>query len=515
MTDRGLTSYLSVSAKIDWDADGDFTDSGEDVSADLRYPITTSRGRASATDQVKAGTGSFRLRNGDGTYNPFYTSSPLYPNVLPARDVKLTVTYNGVEYPLFRGRCSPDSGRFAPDGDISFTMIDAFEDFRKGKTSTSLLQDYRVDQVIAQVLDDIGDTALRSLDASPQTLGVFGNRAFKEDPLTVIQMATRQELGGLFFIARDGTRTFHSRDHAALELVFANLDGTFDDLVPSLRQEDLADTVRGAYARFQVASELSAIYTMSATGRPIYPGTQSRNRFEGTFNGVGAIGAIEPIASTDYTANDAADGTGADVTSHVTVDSLIATSKGFAIQFTSTATSVVYLTALQIRGYAIDGATEDNVIEATVASPVLTGQTLEETFEFNDDGLSVSGWVGWNAAVRAEMQPRITLRITPDTDALMAIVLGADIGKRVTLADASAPWLTQITGDWFIEAIDLSIDGPGEATATWTLFSEDVVAGSMAVISSDLDAIARKLMFIGDFAVIADDTSVTGAKVGY
>lgn len=511
-----LTSYISLSVKVDWNNDGAYSQAGDDVSADTRYPVSTSRGRSSATDQPKAGTGSFRLRNGEGTYTPFNTASALYPNVIGGRPVTIVATYGGVSYPIFVGRCGPESGRFAPDGDISFAMVDAFEELRKGKTSTDLQTDVMVHEIIEQVLDDVGWSAsARILDSPSQMLGVFGNRSFKEDPLTVLQMAARQELGGCLFVDREGNMRFQNRANRAMQPLFATLTGTFDDLIPTLRQEDLVDTVRGAYARFTVDADLSAVYTMSSTGRPIYPGLDARNRFEVTFNGVGATGVIEPIATTDYTANSAADGTGNDETSRVTVNSLSASSKGGAIWFESTESGTVYLTALQIRGYAIDGATEDNVIEVEVVAPVLSGQQLDESFEWNDDGTAVGGWANWQASWRGTSQPRLTLTLTPDTDALMAFVLGAEIGKRISIDDRAAPWLTQVYGSYFIEAIDLQILGPGEATATWTLLSSDMVGGSMAVISSDLDAIARKLMFVGDFATIATDTATTGSKVGY
>lgn len=512
----GLTGYVSLSVRVDWNNDGAYSQPGDDVSADVRYPVSTSRGRSAATDEPKAGSARFALRNGEGTYTPFNSASPLYPHVIGGRPVTIVATYLGVEYPVFVGRCGPETGRFAPDGQIEFAALDAFEELRKGKTSTELLRDMHVHEVIGQVLDDIGWPALKRLvDAPSQLLSVFANKSFKEAPLTTLQLAARQELGGMVLIDRGGNFCFYSRDHWAKQPVYATLSGTFDDLIPTLRQEDLVDTVRGAYARFAVDASLSAVYTMSADGRPLYPGLDARNRFEVTFNGIGATGVIEPVAVTDYTANTQPDGSGTDSTAQVVVHSLSASSKGGAIWFENLDSGPLYLSALQIRGYAIQGATEDNVIEVEVTSPLITGQQLDEQFEYNDDGLAVGGWAGWQASWRGTSQPRLTLSITADTDALMAIVLGAEIGKRVTVSDTGAPWLTQVTGDYFIEGIDLEIKGPGEVTATWTLLSSDMVAGSMAAISSDLDAIARGLMFVGDFAVIASDSATTGAKVGY
>lgn len=482
-----LTSYVSVSAKVDWNNDGDFLDAGEDVSAVMRYPVTTSRGRASATDQPKAGTGSFVLRNEGGDYTPFYASSPLYPNVLPGRPCQLQATYNAVTYDVFRGKCSPDTGRFEPDGEITFAMVDAFEDFRLGKSKTALLENKRVDEILTTLLDDYGWSAtLRDLDTALQTIAIFTNGGYIEPTLTALQRAAKQEAGGAFFMTKGGKARFQNRNFRSARTALATLTRTFDDLVPSLRQEDLVDSVRGAYARFTIASSLTTVYTLSASGRALYPGADERNRFESTFNGAGAKDTVSPVATTDYNANSAADGSGTDKTAQVTVSSYTATSRGFSVLFNNLDSSVVYLygtPAMQVRGYAITEGTEDNVITATVASPIVTGQTLDETFEHNNDASTILGWVNWQRSTRGQMQPRLELRITPDTDGLMATVLNAELGDRLTLDDTGSPWLTQILGDYFIEAIDLDIAGPGLVNARWTLLPEDLVAGSFFRIS--------------------------------
>lgn len=508
----GLTSFLNVSAKVDWNNDGDFSDSGENVSADLRYPVHTSRGRASSTDEFRAGSAGFRLKNETGEYTPFYSSSSLYPNVLPGRPCQLQVSYNSVTYDLFAGRCSPESGRFSSGGDIDFGALDAFEDFRKGKTKTELLENVRVDEILDQLLDDYGWPAgARDLDTAAQTVGLFMNAGYIEPTLEALQRAAKQELGGGLFISKAGDVRFQNRNHRSATAAIATLTRTFDDLIPSLRQEDLVDEVRGAYARFTIASDPTIVYTLSAQGRAIYPGSDARNRFEGTFNGAGVKDAIEPVGATDYFANAAADGSGTDKTAQLVVDSFAATSGGFVIQFENLDSSTVYLygdPAFQVRGLPIAASSEDNVVTATVASPIVTGQTLEQEFEHNDDASSVVGWVNYQRSSRGVMQPRLTLQLTPDTDALMAVVLGAELGDRVTLDDTGAAWLTNIAGDYFIEAIDLEIRGPGEATARWSMFPKDLVLGAFFRISG-------AALSGDDYSTIADASDLVGDRIAF
>lgn len=484
-----LSSYIALSTKVDWENNGNFTGTYDDVSADGRYPLSTSRGRAGVTDDFRTGQGSFRLRNPEGDYTPFNASSPIYPNVVPGRPVQVQATYNAVTYPVFKGRCSPSGGRWASDGEIEFAMLDGFEDLRLGLTRTALQETKRTDELITVVLDDIGWPAGdRDLDTGVQTLATFTNH--NRLPLNALLLIAKQELGGSLFMSREGKVVFRNRNYRSLRPVYATLAGTFESLVPEMRQEDLVDEVRASYGRFVVATAVTAVYTMSGSGRRLDAGsTAARNTFEGAFNGAGAKNAITPVATTDYTANSAADGSGTDKTAQVAVAAFTATSGGFSITFDNLDSSPVYLTAFQVRGYAVTAGSEDNVITVAVSGALVSGQTLSQAFEFNDDVGAVNGWATFQAAARGgAWQPRLTLVIRPDTDALMAVVLGAELGYRVTVTDTGAPWLTQVSGDWFIEAINMEFNGPAEVTATWTLFSRDLAGGSFFRISGPAGA---------------------------
>lgn len=64
---------------------------------------STKRGRQYELDTIQPSTLNLRLDNGDRAFDPTYTSSPYYPNVLPMRPVRVSATYSGVTYYLFTG----------------------------------------------------------------------------------------------------------------------------------------------------------------------------------------------------------------------------------------------------------------------------------------------------------------------------------------------------------------------------------------------------------------------------
>ena len=503
-----LTSFLSVALKVDWANDGSFASAGDDVSADARYPISTSRGRAKATDEFSAGTGSFRLNNATGDYTPLYASSPLYPNVLPGRPVLATVTYNSITYDLFKGRCTPESQRSrGGDPEMGFSMVDAFEQLRLGLTNTALQQGKRVDEIITAILDDIGWAAGdRSLDTGPETMTVFTNH--NRLPINALQLAAKQDPGAALFMSRAGKVVYQNRYYRSLQPVYATLAGTFEDIDPQIRQEDMVDSVRATYPRFTVGAALAPVWSLSLP-RWLPAGTGTFE-FELNASGVlGATGYVTPlVATTDFTCNSALDGSGTDKTAQVSMTVTDTDSGGGTVSFTNLDSSPVALRTCQVRAYPLQQGEETNAVRVTVAAPIVTGQQLNRDFEFQDGVDPVTGWTRWQANVRGVMRIRPVVTIIPDTDALMAIVLGAEIGNRVALSDTGAPWLTQASGHWFIEGIDLEITGPASVKATWRLFDPDLAVGSMFRISGAAGAGA-------DYSTIAAAGATSGDRIGF
>ncbi len=478
-----LASYVSLSIKIDWNNDGDFTDANEDVSAYAIYPLQTKRGRARVSDDFAAGTGSFRLLNRDGRFSPFNASSPLYPNVLPGRPVVISAVYNAVTYPVFSGRCTPVSQSAKPeDPYVEFEMVDAFEELRLGLTNTPLAVNKRVDEVITTILDDIGWPAgQRDLDTAGSTRGIYTNH--NRLPINALQLAAKQELGARLFIAKDGDMTFRNRYAAGEKLPSATLAGTFDDVDPQVRQEDLVDEVRATYPRYSVDTALTELFSLTLV-RALPAGTST---FDFEFNASGVVGGngyVTPlVAVTDYDTNSQPDGLGTNKNAQVAITISAESSGGGTVQVVNSDSSTVYLLYLKVRGYALRKGEETNAIKATVASPIITGQTFSTDFEFNSNETEINGWVNYQAEVRGGIRARPIVQIQADTDALMTLLLGLELGDKLTLSDSGAAWLTQISNTYVVEAIDLSVSGPRSVRAKLSLFDQELAAAKFFKIS--------------------------------
>ena len=107
---------------VDWNGDGDFGDTGEDVTADF-VSGTIDRSFSSPLARVAGvGRATFILNNLDRDYSP-----PLQANVLPRRAVKFEMTYGGTTATLFRGfleEITPTFGQYGARK-VTLTCVDA------------------------------------------------------------------------------------------------------------------------------------------------------------------------------------------------------------------------------------------------------------------------------------------------------------------------------------------------------------------------------------------------------
>jgi hypothetical protein len=107
------TSNLLWSVEVDWDNDSYFDGSSE---AGRLLSISLSRGRdgqfsaggdgSAKLQRMQTGQCTIKLDNYDRRFDPWYTSSPLYPNVQPGRGMRIRVKNGntGSVYGVFLGK---------------------------------------------------------------------------------------------------------------------------------------------------------------------------------------------------------------------------------------------------------------------------------------------------------------------------------------------------------------------------------------------------------------------------
>jgi hypothetical protein len=153
------------------------------VTSDVRY-MTIDRGRTGDWSSFY-GSASVVLSNLNRTYDPFNTSGTYYGKLLPRRQIRITASYGGTTYPVFRGFVSgwppawTDAGK---DSTITLSCFDAVGLL----ASETLPADWSRDYILS--------TAPRHYYPCDEPVGPFTtNQVLKDYGSVPLNMATTAE----------------------------------------------------------------------------------------------------------------------------------------------------------------------------------------------------------------------------------------------------------------------------------------------------------------------------------
>lgn len=356
---------LLWAVEIDWDGNEFFDGSNEasniiglTINRGRRHYITPGGGQRSASgfEHMNVGKANITLVNDDGRYDPFNTSSPLFPNVAPGKYIKISVTdgIGGTKYNRFAGRIE-NIKQMRKNGRriVKITATGGWRWLRDNDANIALQTDVITDDAIGQILDDVGWPAIwgRSLGTGADTIGYWGedNRSAS----AAINDLNDSEVG-IFFIAADGEAIFRGRH---------NLDTSVQTITQSQMLKDINipqpwEVVRNVVrivARPRIVQ--SGVELWRLHDIPLLAAGASISLFAGFLfenRTVWGQSLTTPIATTDYTANSQEDGGGSDLTGDITVVITSTFNESAKLTITNGGGSGAYITLLKLRGDAID-----------------------------------------------------------------------------------------------------------------------------------------------------------------
>lgn len=472
-----INAGLAISVQVNWNGDGStYVEEAANV-----LDVTTSRGRSRLNDVFGAGTATVKLRNGDGRYSPNNVLSPLYPNVVVGRAVKIAVVYQGISYPQFAGTIMDPAQAVQPAySELTLSCIDAFERFRLAIAAADLQQSKRTDQIIAAILTANSWTGGETLD-SGVTLPSYAQP--NTNVLQALQDAAKNEIGGQVFIGKDGSVVFQNRSHRANAGIYATIQSnTFTHIDNSARQSDLYGQVTATYATYTWSAAGTSAYS-GQMGRALYPGVNTVTDF---YNAVAVQNVITPLASTDYTVIDQSQppvfppsGTGVqparavDVTRNVGVQTFTTTGTSFTATLYNALPYTVWLQTFGIRATVAQAQSNPRLRKVMAPGvPLSANQALADTFSWSQDDDGVSAWAMQRAATLSKQHPRPVLTLTGKTAALTHLILGADLSTRIVVNDTTGgqAQLSGLQDQFYLENIALHVQQGGLVTATWQVF---------------------------------------------
>jgi hypothetical protein len=494
---------------IDHDDDNDFTDPGEDITADV-LRLEWRLGMESPYDSVAAPIAArITVRNPSRAYSPEYSANDLSPGK-PVRIQSNDGVTNRTHFSGFITRVEPTAGsqgeRLAvihaggPEGQLAQNIV-----------RLPPQVDKRADEIILALLDQLFlrqphlkgyflvglvaqaelNTNTRLAEAYPRSLDV-GRSAFAyaadtwlagipaNDALRQIVESER----GRFFVDRAGQLVFYNRHHA---LAKVTADAAFSDNMEGLDYTFGADVVNRVGVTIlprAIGVPGTTLWILEAPQK-IDPGETGARQIivhyrDADGRPLGALSVMTPVPGFDYTADTLADGTGQDRTAQVTVGLSEFSASAAVLTLRNNGADVAYLQAgTRLRGTPI--------VQGDPITMQQTDWTSVSLHGLNDLTLNLPALGSLEDAdqlARFELarrkDPRGQVRrIQVSSANLLTQVLARTLFDRITVAETQ----TDHSADYFIIAEEHTVDlGSFRHEVSWLL--ESAAASTFWIVST-------------------------------
>lgn len=446
--------------RVDWNGDGDFSDTGEDLTARTlsRETITIAYGRdqARSMSPIRPGDASMMLNNTSRDYSPENSGSPLAGLVsLPARPVRIQATHSAVTYGLFRGYT--DDYEVLPEKatrGVRLSCTDLLGARLRGeRITTGLHHSIQTGDALHLVLDEIGwPLADRDIDRGATTIRWFYEA--DADALTAVTRIVNSEgPPALATVDIDGRFVFRDRHHRLVRAASLTSQATFR----GTGTEPVHDAPM-AYdhgAREIINSVTIPVADRVPAGEPTSVWSSSRvySIADGQTVPIQAVASdpvysvLTPEAGTDY------------VLDSGTVQITLSATSGPAITLFVTAVggpAVVH--SLQLRGYPLEATTTQVHAEESVSIGRYGRRSMPASLD--------APWLNENDAeavaeiilgYRAERLPVVHIHLSNYNSTRLTQQLERDLSDRVTIIEDE----TALSADFFVERIHHVISDGG------------------------------------------------------
>tara|TARA_R110002012_G_scaffold77737_2_gene197855 strand:+ start:3343 stop:4914 length:1572 start_codon:yes stop_codon:yes gene_type:complete len=511
---------------VDWNNDGDFSDSGENITA-RTMKVEWKRGNDYASQLVGkavAGTLNATLNNVSGDYSTFNTSSPLTGNLLPGRKVKLTGNDGTTTRTLWQGFLESIQPIPSAKGAnlARLTAIGPLGYLNKFEVSTAMFVSKKAGELIGEILDVAGwDDDDRDLDTGIVEFPRFWCERTKT--LKALRLVEETETG-LLEESPDGKIVYRDRharstdtksvasqatysDASAAALAYSHISQIdplkfiYNELRAKLQLHSgawvLGESSLGVQT--ELASDPAVLWTYPETGSnsPSIDAGATRT-FVAQYPSSGSANTARAVdfwqnltATTDYLANDSADGTGTNRTANISV-TLTKRAQSMDIALENGHSSTVYITKLQAQGNPVEAKDNFEVVASDSTSQTTFGKrTYPHPGKFVPSASEAQDWADFHVQAWKEPVPLLKLTLVGNrSTATLTDIMTRDISDLVTVTANNDTGLG-INEGFFVEAVHHQLDAGLNHRATMTLSQSSGYAGFWVLGSSSLDNATR------------------------
>ena len=500
------TGFARYQVLVDWNNDGDYSDTHEEISDDV-LSITSEIGRdfsSQLTGKARAGSLEIIVKNNTGKYSPFNASSDLAGTLVPNRPIQWAVTVP-TETTIWTGYIESiiPSVEKGPHTTATIRAFGIFKKFATTDARVPMKTSRATGAAIGDVLDAVGwGAGLRTLDTGQTTM----TRFFGSGKALNLMRQVEATEAGFIRETKDGKIDVEYRHHRVTSANSNTSQATFADdgtgfSYTGIRQEDSMGLVYNEFLSpvsiFTVASVATLWTHPLATTSGTAPALEAGEVIEVVAeyptpiagnNVVGVDAWTTLAATTDYLANAAANGTGTNYTSSLGI-ALTKASTTMEIQITNNASVKVYLTKLQARGTAVTVSDPATMKAEDATSQTAYGlRTYPRGYEAKwiPTQEEAKNWALQNLSAHKDPTAVLTLQFSANQsgDGLTE-ALTRDISDRVTVK-ASANAKLGLNRDFYVESIRHNVTAGGAHTTVYGLSDTAGFAGFWVIGSSAL-----------------------------
>lgn len=350
---------LSWGLDFDWDGDGIFTGENElvglfDLEVENGRTFILSQGQDAGFEPIGVGRVVLMYRNVSGRYDPYNSEGPLYGLLQTGRLFRLRVVdeATGTIHPVMVGRVADIRPVYGDVEAVKITCENLVRDMKAAPVRTGVYVTERYDDALEALLAAAGWGFGSDIDSTVSEAMPYwwasGGSLFAE-----IHSLVDAALG-LFCIGEDGKAVYRSRvstDAPLVDITGLDVEREYGIQTPS-PQEAIRNRAR-VYSRTRIPHAAVELWRLSDVAK--IPAGGSREIWGSfSYGGVDAVASAvtTPVAATDYTANAAAGGGGADLTSQMALSMDVFASSA-KLTVTNLSAGDMYITLLKLRGDAI------------------------------------------------------------------------------------------------------------------------------------------------------------------
>ena len=458
---------------VDWDNDGIYDGTNE---ADRLVGMKLKRGTKHYLAQsgngfarMVGGKAILTLENYDRRYDPRYSSSPLYPNVEPGKQVYLRVIENDdqTSHDVLKGVIAdirPLSGGGGGDR-VRIVVNDYMQELWETEcTETASKAFVDLDESFIAVLDDINFKGSVDIDADSQPVPMLD--IADKNAGTVVNQLAHAGLG-YFFVDKLGVAKYYWRNHTSYTNHSIDEDVCLKEILVSQPWDYVYNHVNVTIHR-PIWKQPSTIYSLP-NPEAINTGTNVTIRCKYKLS--------KDIEIGEYEANTLKDNNGTDITDDITIVSQSFSQSGGTIVL-STSTNG-YITRLEVNGRMLQELKEDSVHTDTTSIADYGLKKLKVDSPFMQDPHYANVFSEVIKDVTKNDREGVTIEIQQRPDYQYPI----DIMHSVALTAATL----DLNDTYYITGYEHRWNGETGQDVTTTMWLHSIITDNTAISDSEIE----------------------------